>query len=1307
MISVRPALDLAWQHFQRGQLQEAEQAYLRILQVDPNQVDALHLLGVIAGQTGRNDLAVDYLNAALRLEPGLAEVQNNLGNVFMNQRRLPEAVASYERALRVKPDYAVAHNNLGNALREQGRLAEAVASLEHALRLRPDYAEAHNNLGITLQAQGMLAEAVAELRCALRLGLKADRADFHMNLGNVLKDQGRLDDAVAAYRTAIQLKPDGADIHSNLIGLLHYHPGYDAGAIQEECRRWNQQHAEPLKQFIQPHNNLPDPERRLRIGYVSAGFCDHVVGHNIWPLLHNHDHGQFEITLYANQTGTDSMTEHFRKCADRWCDIVGWPDDRVAERIHQDGIDVLVDLALHTAGNRLLVFARKPAPVQVSFAGYPGSTGLSTIDYRLTDPYLDPPGLFDAFYSEQSIRLVDTFWCYDPLTDQLPVNALPALRNGFITFGCLNNFCKVNEGCLALWARVLEAVPQSRLLLLAPRGRARDDLLARLEHNGISPACVEFAGRQPRLEYLRLHQRIDVGFDPLPYNGHTTSLDAFWMGVPIVTLVGKTVVGRAGWSQLCNLGLQELAAETPEQYVALAARLAGDLPRLRELRATLRRRMLRSPLMDANRFARQVEEAYRQMWRRWCRQTTPAEVSETVSPDRPASGQGKDTARTSVPLALNRLAQFREGEPPGEPFSEAARTEPRAPRITQAHLDTALKHYQAGQLQEAEQLYLQILQVDPNQVDALHLLGVIAGQTGRNDLAVDYLTTALRLEPDFAAAHNNLGNVFVIQGKLPEAVASFQRAVSVKPDFAVAHNNLGNALREQGHLAAAVASLQQALLLRPEYPDAHLNLGLALEAQGKLGEAEANLQQAVRLKPGEAHNRLGGVLKDQGQIAAAIASYERALQLVPDSNRIHSNLLFTLHHRAAVTLSELAAAHAEFDRKYGTPLRSTWKPLGNRPDPKRRLRFGFVSPDLHRHPVGYFLVRCLENLDRQQADAVCYSNSADNDDLAARIRAAVTTWRDVFGWSDERLAEEIRADQIDILFDLAGHTAKNRLMVFARKPAPIQLTWAGYPGTTGLQAMDYILADQWEIPPEAEPYYCERVLRLPHAYVCYDPPDYAPPVSPLPALQNRYVTFASFNNPAKIGPDVVEVWARILRRLPEARLVLKYKGIGDPAVAGRLGEMFAGHGIDPGRVAFLGRSPHADLLAHYNSVDIGLDPFPYNGGLTTCEALWMGVPVIACPGQTFAGRHSLTHLSNVGLTQTIARDLDEYVTLAVSLAGDLPGLAAVRSGLRDRMASSPLCDGERFAGNLVQLLRGVWREWCRGQPADKEGLATC
>jgi predicted O-linked N-acetylglucosamine transferase (SPINDLY family) len=642
--------DRAWNDYRAGRFQQAAQLCARIVRADAGHASALHLLGLIAARTGRDDLAVHYLDAAVRLRPDFADAHNVLGIVLVRQRKPAEAVASFRRALAARPDFAIAQSNLGNALREQGELNLAAASFREAVRLEPNLAEAHNNLGSILQQQGRFEEAEACLRQALRLkpdsaeiaynlgivlwerqeieeaiacnqravGLKPDHAEAHAHLGNGLMDRGQLDDAIAEYRVALRLKPDAAQIHSNLVRILHYHPGYDPPAIAEECQRWDARHAEPLAKEIRPHANLPDPERRLRIGYISPDFRDHVDSFFTVPLLSNHDHGRFEVFCYAQVVRPDALTDRLRGDADVWRDIVGLSDQRVAELVRGDRIDILVDLKLHTANNRLLVFARKPAPVQVTWLGYPGTTGLSAMDYRLTDPYLDPPGLFDAFYSEESLRLPDTFWCYDPLTDQPTAGALPALESGAITFGCLNAISKVNDGCLALWARVLQAVPGSRLLLQAPQGPARDKVLAGLQRGGIAAARVRFADRLPRPEYLKLYHQIDLCLDPLPYNGHTTSLDAFWMGVPTLTMPGCTAAGRAGWSQLCNLGLKELAAETPEQFVALAVQVASDLPRLRELRGSLRQRMEQSPLMDAGRFARNVESAYREVWRRWC-----------------------------------------------------------------------------------------------------------------------------------------------------------------------------------------------------------------------------------------------------------------------------------------------------------------------------------------------------------------------------------------------------------------------------------------------------------------------------------------------------------------------------------------------------------------------------------------------------------------------------------------------------------------------------------------------------------------
>jgi predicted O-linked N-acetylglucosamine transferase (SPINDLY family) len=617
------------------------------------------------------------------------------------------------------------------------------------------------------------------------------------------------------------------------------------------------------------------------------------------------------------------------------------------------------------------------------------------------------------------------------------------------------------------------------------------------------------------------------------------------------------------------------------------------------------------------------------------------------------------------------------------------------PDYAEAYNNLGIAFGNQGKRDEALACYRRALELKPGFAEAYNNQGDALRDQGKLDEAVACWRRALELKPDYAEAHYNLGVAFQDQGKLDEAVACYRRALELKPEFPVAHNNLGNALRDQGKLDEAVACYLRALALKPDYAMAHNNLGGALKDQGKLDGAVACYHRALELQPdcAEVHYNLANALKDQGKLDEALARYRRALQLKPDYVEAHDNLLSTLQYCAGVTPRALAEAHAEFDHQHTAPLRSAVVPHENAGGHHGRPRLGFVSPDLGQHPVGYFLVRVLESLSREQQQTICYSDRIVKDDLTLRLQAAATQWRDVIGMSDQRLAEQIRSDSVDILFDLAGHTAHNRLLTFARKPAPIQVTWLGYAGTTGLKTMDYILADHYEIPPESALYYCEKVLRMPDGYVCFDPPQDASPVGPLPSPTKGYATLGCFNNLTKITPHVIEVWAKILRRLPGARLVLKYKGWDDRSVAGRFAEMFALHAIDPGRLELVGHSPHAELLAAYHRIDLALDPFPYSGGLTTCEALWMGVPVVTCPGETFASRHSLSHLSNVGLTETIAHDLDEYVELAVSLAGDLPRLATLRGGLRQRMAASPLCDGKRFATNLMSLLQDVWEQW--------------
>jgi protein O-GlcNAc transferase len=610
------------------------------------------------------------------------------------------------------------------------------------------------------------------------------------------------------------------------------------------------------------------------------------------------------------------------------------------------------------------------------------------------------------------------------------------------------------------------------------------------------------------------------------------------------------------------------------------------------------------------------------------------------------------------------------------------------PGFAEAHYNLGIALGDLGEPDEAIACYRRALALKPDYAEAHVNLGKALEGRGRPDEAVACYRRALELKPDSAASHNNLGAALIGLGEPDEAIACYRRALELRPDFAEAHVNLGKALEGRGDPDGAVECYRRALALRPDDAEVHVNLGDALKHRGDLGGAVECYRRALALRPDHAPalNNLGNALRDQGDLDGALARYRRVMELEPGHATAHSNLLYTLHYRAGVTATALAEAHAEFDRRHAAHLRGSVARPETIPDRHGRLRLGFVSPDLGRHPVGYFLVRVLEHLGRGRHETFCYSDRVVEDDLTRRLRAAATHWRDVIGMDDQRLAGRIRADRIDVLFDLAGHTARNRLLVFARKPAPIQITWIGYEGTTGLGAMDYLIADRLMIPTGSERHYRERVLRMPDGYLCYDPPESAPPVGPPPSLNNGFATFGSFNNPAKITPEVVAVWARILRAAPTAHLLMKYRGLGDPAVRRRSLDLFAAHGIGPERLDLLPWSSYPDYLATYRRVDLVLDPFPFSGSTTTCESLWMGVPVITSPGETFASRHSLSHLTNVGLTETIARDPDAYVECAVAMAGDPSRLVALRSGLRGRMAASPLCDGERFAGHLLALL---------------------
>jgi len=526
---------------------------------------------------------------------------------LFNAGRYEELENQSRLAIDHYPDSGMAWKVLGVALLGQGK--GAIPTLQKAAKLLPNDAEVHNNLGIALAATWQLDDAVLCYRQALKI--KPNFAEAYNNMGNALKDTGRLDEAIACYRHAVALVPSYTQAHSNLIYLYYFHPAFDEASILSQAKQFTVGQEVPNDSLIEVNKN---PKKKLRIGYVSPDFRDHCQSLFTIPLLSNHDHTQFEIYCYAQLAKVDEISQRLAGYADVWRSTSGMSDAQLAEIITNDDIDILIDLTMHMSYGRPLLFARRAAPIQVAWLAYPGTTGIPAMDYRLTDPWLDPIELSDDRYTENTIRLPDTFWCYDPLVEGLEPNELPALANGYITFGCLNNFCKVSDDTLSRWGKIMSSVPLSRLILLAAPGRHRQRVLNLLGHQGVAADRVEFVVFQPRSDYLQTYHRIDLCLDTLPYNGHTTSLDAYWMGVPVVTQVGQTIVGRAGWSQLNNLGLSGLAAFDEQAFIDIAVTLSADLPRLSQLRHSLRSCMESSPLMDGKRFARAIEAIYNQIW---------------------------------------------------------------------------------------------------------------------------------------------------------------------------------------------------------------------------------------------------------------------------------------------------------------------------------------------------------------------------------------------------------------------------------------------------------------------------------------------------------------------------------------------------------------------------------------------------------------------------------------------------------------------------------------------------------------------
>ncbi|MBK1683825.1 tetratricopeptide repeat protein [Rhodoferax fermentans] len=1210
--------------YQQQRYKEAETLARELIARFPDHGLARKILGAVLHHLGRFKESLVAHKTTVQYRPNDYETHFNLACELQQQGFFDEAVKSYVLALGLQPNNPTAYNNLGNIFKTMGLNAQAESYCRQALALQPLMEKAHNNLGNALHAQGKYVEAVASYRQAL--ALKPDWAEAHNNLAIVLKDMGDSDAAQAAYRAALKLKPDWAAAHSNLLFCLSLDVNTTPQELHDHHMAFGTRFESKQTSLRSQPTDSKDPNRQLKVGFVSGDFYDHALANFFEPLFRELSKSPgLELHAYYVHIYDDTVTRRLNDSFKAWNQVCALSETALAEKIAADGIDILFDLSGHSAHNRLLTFAMKPAPIQVSYLGYLGTTGLKAMDYFLCDKAWLPPEL--AWQLAEKPAYLPSAVVFQPSELAPAVNELPALANGYVTFGSFNRPNKINASMVMLWSMLLRDMPTARLVFGGMPQDSQNALRESFASEGIAVDRLTFFERSNLPSYLALHHHVDFCLDTYPHGGGATTAHAAWMGVPSLCLAGETPASRLGAMEMHHLGLDGFVAASIEDYLEKAQYWATHLDELARIRTKMRDTFCRSALSQYGLHAHDFETTLRTMWQRWCN-GLPADAIDVA---------------------------------PSESTTQA---------LSEQHMEEA---------------------PSPAEINALVDLFEAKDHTASLALA----GSLTRKYPRASFPWKILGFTYQAQEKYVESIEPLQRSLELNPDDAIAHNNLGMALVAQNLAEEALQHFQQAVGLDPGYGKAHVNLAMVLQFQGHLDLAESSCKTAIALDEHDAsaYIQLGKVLEEKGSLSQAQACYYLAdMAHEPRRHVAHSNVLYLLSHDVLIEPQHLFEEHVAFGTRFETPLLAQQPTHTNTKDPARDLAIGFVSGDFNHHALANFLEPLFEQFS-QKSGLILHAFYTQNkeDDFTQRMRGQFAKWHNVANLDDEQLAEHIRAEKIDILIDLSGHTAKNRLLTFARKPAPIQASWLGYLGSTGLKSMDYYISDAYWLPPgELDWQFVEKVAYLPSA-VTFQPYALCPPVSALPALSHGAITFGSFNRASKINTSVTALWGMLLRSIPSSRLLL---GAIEKEAQDELLQSFSVEHVDANRIRFCPRVATLDYLALHQQVDICLDTFPHAGGATTANAAWMGVPTLGLAGQTPASRFSATLMHQLGLDDFVAGSIEEFVHIGRYWSQHIDALAQLRADMRQRFAVSMLGQPEKFGEAFEAMLRTMWENWC-------------
>jgi len=1346
---------------EQGKHQEAIEYCEQALQQEPNNPNFKNALANYLTHLQQDQRAEQLYREALAIQPGLPDATYNLGRLLINMDRPLEAEVYLQAALQMAPNASSVYQSLGICAYQAGNYQQAVLWLKLGQALDPEKMDFPFNIGMSLMEVHQHQEAIGYFEQALELDpsnynilirlalchymlrrydtaelfvtqylehtpsdIQSERMNALMLLAGMYKTRGRHSEAIKLEKSMIEEYPSNDLGFSNLLLNMVYSDEIGQEELFEWCRKFSEFYEKPFLDIEPQHPNTPDPERKLRIGYVSADLFNHSVSYFALPLITRHDKEKFDVYAYAVRDVSSTVRDLYKKDT-IWRSMVGAGDARFCQQIKDDQIDILIDLSGHTGGNILRLFGQKLAPVQVTWLGFPFSTGLQRMDYRIVDAIVEPVGTTEHLNTETLVRIPGTFCAYRPaintpdrlLSGELDVKPTPAKRNGFITFGCCNNIAKVTNYTLQLWSRVLEAVPDAKLLIEAvdTEGETtRKNISERFESNGVPMSRVILSNRAKNKQYSLYHE-IDIVLDPFPCNGGTTTCDALFMSVPVVSLSGVRFMSRIGATFLVNIGHPEWVTESPDEYVRIAADLASDVEKLDQIRQNLRTEVENSPMMDEVGFARKVERAYREMWKVWCAK----QHGEVYEAD--FSGQIHQLAHPSTPVLVEIPEELKqlfalEAEQDWENLKQQTSVYLTShPESLEAGLLYASSMQHLGDTQAALNLLKQLYREYPDSAECASQLGLILLAQGDESAAQACLDEAVKLSSHAGEAYFALANLLISQGRRmgfadPEANQRFNRAINLLQhvlELNLKHQAAWHALGElhlyrNRHREAEIAA-RQILKIDPNHAGAKVILAKALLRRGSMEQACTQLKEALVQNPNHAsaHATLSQLYAMTGNVTLMLKYAKTSIACDPTSQETWHMLLQQVETSGEVSMAEHQTLLREYAQRF-TP--SYIAPNLNLPIVGKKLRLGLVSSKLHEHPSSAWLLPICNLINKSQFELFFYYSGVNFDNLTSALKNQYAdSWQFVRGLTSAHLAQQIKEDSIDILINLSGHDLLSVQGVFAYKPAPVQVTLAGVPIPSGLPQMDYLITDS-VMAPEGKlgEAYHEKALMLPgHAPICFRPfADHternsmpAFDIQPAPCTQQGYISFVSQCDSMSLTRATLELWAEVLHAIPDSRLLLS-----NSLIIQEIVPQLEALGIENNRIQV--PAEQLDVRERfYQRADIMLDPIPYSDALTTSSALWMGVPVVTLVGESPLSRASASVLTAIGHTDLIAHSAQEYIQIVKKLTQDVERLNTLRHTLRAAMVNSPLREEVSYVRTLEAVLQNVWQIWCESESA--------